>query len=150
MVRKAADNPYLHKDFHGALNVGIDYLHQRFGAEAVRDYLRRFALDYYAPLRADLQRRGLVALKEHWARIYRIEGGNVEIVQTEGELRLTVKACPAVQHLRQSNVPVAELFIETTRTVNEAICEGTSYEALLPDYDPLTGRSVQVFCRRAS
>ena len=35
MRRKAADNPYLHKDFHGALSCGMEYLHARFGAEAV-------------------------------------------------------------------------------------------------------------------
>ena len=59
-------------------------------------------------------------------------------------------ACPAILHMRRNHYKVAELFIETTRTVNEALCEGTSYETQLPEYDPLTGRSVQVFRRRTA
>jgi hypothetical protein len=75
MTRQAADNVYLHKDFHGALSRGIDYLHQQFGAEAVREYLWQFATAYYAPLKEDLRRRGLVAIQEHLERVYRTEAG---------------------------------------------------------------------------
>lgn len=148
MVRHVSDNPYLHKDFHGALSNAIEFLHRKYGDGSVRDYLRRFALAYYAPLRADLQRRGLIALREHWERIYRAEGGEVEFTLTPDELCLRVRACPAVQHLRIHHYDVATLFIETTRTVNQVICEGTAYDAQLEEYDPLTGRSLQVFYRR--
>ena len=34
--RNAADNEYLHKDFHGALSAGIEYLHRNYSAQAVR------------------------------------------------------------------------------------------------------------------
>ena len=33
--RNAADNVYLHKDFHGALSTGLAYLEQRYGAVLV-------------------------------------------------------------------------------------------------------------------
>ena len=49
MRRTASDNVYLHKDFHGALSAGIEYLHQRYGEDAVREYLRRFTLAFHAP-----------------------------------------------------------------------------------------------------
>ena len=67
MTRSASDNAYLHKDFHGALSGGIEYLHSRYGDEAVREYLRQFTLSYFAPLRRQLQQRGLAALAEHIA-----------------------------------------------------------------------------------
>jgi len=51
--------------------------------------------------------------------------------------------------MREHAYPVADLFVETTRTVNEALCEGTDYCAELVDYDPETGRSLQRFSRRA-
>jgi len=65
-------------------------------------------------------------------------------------LWIRVTACPAVTHLRERGYPVARLFRETTRTVNEAICEGTPYAAELIEYDEATGRSVQRFFRRPS
>ena len=150
MTRQAADNVYLHRDFHGALSRGIDYLHQQFGAAAVRDYLWQFATAFYAPLKDDLKRRGLVAIQEHFERIYRTEGVSIECTRSADELRLTVAACPAVTHMRRQGYPVAELFFETTRTVNETICDGTPFAAELVFYDFLTGKSIQRFYRRAS
>ncbi len=145
--RSARDNRYLHKDFHGALSVGLEYLEDRFGEEAVREYLRQFARAYYAPLTADLKRRGLVALKEYFAELYEEEGGEVRIRLSEDELRIEVAKCPAVTHMRARGYPVARLFRETTRTVNETICEGTPYSAELLDYEHGTGRGVQRFRR---
>jgi len=146
--RTASDNRYLHKDFHGALSVGLEYVEHHFGEEAVREYLRQFARAFYAPLVADLKRRGLVALEEHFAKVYAEEGGDVRITLSEEELRIEVEACPAVTHMRERGYPVARLFRETTRTVNETICEGTPYTAELLSYDDRTGRSIQCFRRR--
>jgi len=146
--RTARDNRYLHKDFHGALSVGLEYLEHQFGEEAVREYLRQFARAFYAPLAADLKRRGLVALEEHFAKVYAEEGGDVRITLREEELRIEVEACPAVTHMRECGYPVARLFRETTGTVNETICEGTPYTAELLSYDDRTGRSIQCFRRR--
>ena len=147
--RKGSDNTYLHKDFHGALSVGIEYLDRHYGEEAVRDYLRRFVRAFYADLIEDVGRRGLVALKEHFERIYAIEGGEVEINCSGDELVIRVRACPAVTHMRAHGYQVARLFVETTRTVNEALCEGTPFIAELLEYDDQTGRSVQRFARKA-
>ena len=141
--RTARDNRYLHKDFHGALSVGLEYIEHRFGEKAVREYLRQFARAFYAPLTADLERRGLVALEEHFAKVYEEEGGDVRITLSEEELRIEVKACPAVAHMRERGYPVARLFRETTRTVNETICEGTPYTAELWCQETLSG------CHRA-
>ena len=75
ITRHAADNVYLHKDFHGALSTGIAYLEQRHGAEAVRGYLRQFASAFYAGVTQAINERGLIALREHLERIYALEGG---------------------------------------------------------------------------
>ena len=149
MQRSASDNEYLHQDFHGALSAGIEYLHKNYGKQAVRDYLRQFALDFYSPLKKALIECGLVALKEHFEKIYKIEGGKIEITLCDNELILKVDVCPAVMHMRENGYPVAELFHETTKTVNEAICEGSEFVFELVEYDPQTGRSVQRFYRRS-
>ncbi|OFX16086.1 MAG: hypothetical protein A2Z18_05340 [Armatimonadetes bacterium RBG_16_58_9] len=148
MKRTSSDNVYLHKDFHGALSAAIEYLHRNHGADAVRDYLRQFTKTYYSPLIADVNRRGLVALKEHFESIYAVEGAPVRLTCSKDELIVDVEWCPAVTHMRKHGYPVAELFSETTRTVNEALCENTPFSAELVSYDPQTGRSVQRFVRR--
>ncbi|MCK5805434.1 MAG: hypothetical protein KAI66_21565, partial [Lentisphaeria bacterium] len=145
-----ADNEYLHKDFHGALNCGIRYLHEHFGEEAVRHYLRDFAREYYAPLRERLKTDGLSALRQHFESIYRAENASFSFAQSAEELTLTIDACPAVTHIRSLGDTPCELFVETTRTVNQTICEDTPYEAQLLSYDEQTGASAQRFSRRQS
>lgn len=148
MRRSAADNRYLHKDFHGALSVGIEYLDEHFGAEAVREYLRQFAAEFYGPLTEALSSRGLIALDEHFKKIYRLEGGDIRTTFSDDELIVEVEACPAVMHMRKQHYTVARLFHETTKTVNEAICRQTPFASELIEYDEQTGRSVQRFYRR--
>ena len=116
MRRQAADNPYLHPDFHGALSAGLEYLHDRYGEDAVREYLRAFAKAFYAPLKDELRRRGLAALEDHFRRIYSLEGGQIRLVRSEDELRLDVEACPAVTHMRMHGYPVARLFTRFRKT----------------------------------
>jgi len=150
MRRRAADNRYLHKDFHGALSVGLDYLRDQYGEQAVRDYLRQFARRFYAPLTEQLKQRGLPALKEHFESVYRDEEGDVRFTLNDDELIVDVAACPAVMHMRASGYAVSPLFHETSATVNRAICEETDFDAELCDYDEETGRARQRFFRRTT
>ncbi|MBN2294739.1 MAG: hypothetical protein JXM70_20085 [Pirellulales bacterium] len=147
--RSAADNEYMHKDFHGALSAGLDYIAEHYGEDAVREYLHDFGTSYYAPLKKELVERGLVAVKEYYAKIYEAESAEFEISMSDDELRIDVAACPAVMHMRKKNYKVSPLFVETTRTVNEAICEGTPFVFELVEYDEKTGKSVQRFYRRS-
>jgi len=149
MCRKASDNPYLHKDFHGALSAAIEYLDERFGEAAVREYLWQFARQFYAPLTQALTNRGLEALEEHLRQVYQREGGQIRIDRSPDELRIEVYACPAVTHIRRRGYPLARLFHETIATVAKAICYGTPFDAELIEYDKTTGHSVQrVFRKR--
>ena len=148
MKRSASDNEYLHRDFHGALSAGIDYLDDRYGANAVREYLRGFAVRFYAPTIEALRERGLPALREHFERIYAIEGASPIIRMTEDQLVIEVDHCPAVRHMRARGYAVARMWVETIRAVNEGLVEGTDFAAKLVEYDAETGASVQRFVRR--
>ena len=145
MVRKAADNEYLHKDFHGAMNLALEYLRKRFGGGAVRDYLRQYAKSFHAPLTRQLRRRGLGALEDYIKKIYALEGAPVSVRRARDELVFKTRYCPAVQHVRRLKQAVSPLFIETERAVYGAICENTPYIHELVSYDRQTGRSVQRF-----
>ncbi len=150
MQRQAADNAYLHRDFHAALNLGIRHLREQFGTGAVRDYVREFARAYHAPLRQRLQAGDLAALAEHIRHIHAVEGADVEIELSADVLVVRVPFCPAVRHIRQLGQEPDAAFAETTRSLNEGLCEGTPFAAELLRYDPATGASVQRFARRAA
>jgi hypothetical protein len=147
MDRRASDNEYLHRDFHAALSCGLDYLRDRFGAEAVIEYLRTFTFTYHAPLRDRIRREGLGALREHYEHLYRTEGAEVIFEEEGNALVMRVPVCPAVSHMRAIGRAVSDQWIETERTVNAALVEGTGYAYELSAYDPQTGGSVQVFRR---
>ncbi len=148
MRRRAANNVYLHKDFHGALNQALIYVEEHFGADALREYLYQFARAFYAPLTSRLREDGLAALREYFEGVCALESAECRIEESPDELILRIARCPAVAHIRKMGLTLSPYFLETTRAVNEAICEGTPYEAELLEYDPETGRSVQRFSRR--
>ena len=54
-----------------------------------------------------------------------------------------------IDGLKRFEHKVSPLFVETTRTVNEAICEGTPFAFELVEYDEQTGKSIQRFYRRS-
>jgi hypothetical protein len=148
MRRHAADNPYLHQDFHGALSCGIQYLDDHYGPDAVREYLRRFTDAFHHPLKAALRSRGLVPLADYLHRVYSAEGVEASIDLTPGELMVRIEACPAVSHMRSHGYRVADLWIETTRTVYERLCDDTPFEFDLVAYDDSTGAATLRFSRR--
>ena len=148
MDRRASDNQYLHKDFHGALSSALIYLQDRFGPEAVREYLREFARRYYAPVRKDMTKRGLEAMADRLRRVYEAEGAEVHLQMTEESLIVEVAACPAVTHMREHGYDVAPMWRETIRSVNQGVCEGGAYDFELLEYCDDTGASKGRFFRR--
>lgn len=136
----------VHKDFHGALSFGLQFVEDHYGADGVRDFLRGLASTVYKPLVEDLKEHGLPALSRHWHTVFDLEGGEIELIVEEEVLVLTVKRCPAVCHMREHGYRVAGHFCEHTRIVNEAICEAAGYASSV-EYDQEAGRCVQRFWR---
>ena len=151
MRRRAADNVYLHKDFHAALNRALIFVEERHGAGAVREYLRHFAAAFFAPLREEVGRRGdhgLSAIESHLRSVFTREGGGVELSRDGEDLLVRVFRCPAVEHIGNLGERLSPLFFETTRTVSAAICEGTDWRFSFDALDCAGGTCVQRFARR--
>ncbi|HOD51572.1 MAG TPA: hypothetical protein PKY01_18170 [Candidatus Hydrogenedentes bacterium] len=136
----------VHKDFHGALSFGIQFLDEQYGMAGLEEFFTRAAKAVYAQLIKNLRERGLEALKEHWDTVFGLEDGDFETRYEDGVLVLDVRTCPAVHHMRANNYRVADHFCEHTRIVNEAICAGAGY-ACSVEYDQEAGRCVQRFWR---
>lgn len=148
LTQKASDNQYFHKDFHIALNYGIDYLHKRFGEEAVVEYLIQFAKAYYLSLRIAIKEKGLLAIKEHYEKIYEVESAEFNMNISPDELIIQLSASPAVVHIKTKGHSVSELFRETVVTVNKTICENTSYDFEMLEYNDENGAYRLRFFRR--
>ncbi len=148
MRRRAADNPYFHRDFHGVLSAGLDYLQRQYGVEAVHAFLRRFARQYHAPLRDAMVADGLKSLREYLERIYTLEGADFTLHETPESLTLDLSSHPALAHLRRNHYPVAPSFLETTRYLYEAICEDTPWAFEYTEADSQTGACRLHFFRR--
>ena len=149
LTRKASDNRYLHKDFHIALNYGIGYLHNKFGKGSVTDYLKQFADSFYYPLKKSLKEKGLIAIKEHYEKIYKIEGAEFNMKFSRNELIIHLFASPAVMHIKANGHLVSELFHETITTINISICQDTPFEFELLEYNKENGAGIQRFLRRS-
>ncbi len=136
----------VHKDFHGALSFGIQFLEEQYGLAGLEDFFSRAAKTVYAALINELRCRGLDALKEHWDTVFTLEEGDFETRYEGDTLVLDVRACPAIHHLRARNYRIAGHFCEHTRIVNEAVCAEAGY-ACSVEYDQDAGRCVQRFWR---
>ncbi len=148
ITQKVSDNQYFHKDFHIALNYGIDYLHKKFGEEAVREYLTQFADAYYSQLKIAIEEKGLLAIKEHYEKIYEIEKAVFNMSFSQDELIIGLSASPAVMHIKANGHSVSELFYETVATVNKTICENTLYDFEVLKYNDENGAYSLRFSRR--
>ncbi len=139
ITQNSSDNPYFHKDFHVALNYGIKYLNQRFGEETVKEYLIQFVVNYHGPLKKALMEKGLVAIKAHYEKNYKIESAVFEMNFSQDDLVIYLSESPAVMHIKAEGHQVSSLYQETVITVNKEICRNTSYDCKMLEYNHENG-----------
>ena len=134
----------VHKDFHGALSFAIRHLRETYGDREMRLYLKQVARNVYAPLIGRVQKEGLKALKDHWGRVFGIEGGKFR-QQLEGDtLVLEVAECPAIAHMKRAGYEVDKAFCLSTEIVVGEICRKAGLEFEV-EYDTDKGRCRQTF-----
>lgn len=150
MERTAADNEYFHREFHNSINFGVDYVYRKYGEDAVKEYLTRFALRFYAPLIEQIRKKGLPALEAHFSRLYAVEraSDDISLSREGGRLTLLVKKCPAVAFIRQTGHTVSPAYVHTSDTVYQAIAGAGGLDYTMVRYDPETGAALHVFERK--
>lgn len=151
MERRAADNKYLHRDFHGIMNLGISYLQEEYGDGSVIEYLQQYTKVFHKPLIDKIKQQGLSALEEYFKNIFEIEEvpGDVSFDKKDGELTVKIAKSPDVVHIVKSGLTPAPMLVETTRTVGQTLADETGYGYELTGYDEQTGASVQRFFKEA-
>ena len=123
--RKAADNKYLHKDFHVTADIGISYVGENYGDKAVKEYLTQYANSFYKLLAEEVKLKGLKALKANFENVYAKEEWSeyLHTELTEKELKVKIDKCPAVSFMKQSGHSPSKWYKETTYTVYKVLAE---------------------------
>ncbi|MBN2455849.1 MAG: hypothetical protein JXB29_04825 [Sedimentisphaerales bacterium] len=142
--RKASENEYMHKDFHGTLCYVIKYLEDNYGLGSVEQYLQQVAKTYFLPLTQKLKSEGLKALENHWREVFTREDGKFNISYEDDKLVLVVKQCPAIAHLKTRDMFFTDKFCLTTKVVNKTICQPAGYDCSC-EYKPGKGKCIQKF-----
>ena len=147
MERKASDNEYYHRGFHKTLDLGLRYIGEHYGSDAVKEYLARFTETYYAPLLEQIRKEGLSPLYEYIKETYASEHALQDCqIELKGEkLVVEIKACPVLRFFSQSGYEPSVWFYETTNTVNKTIAERTGLVYSSGVYDPITGHDSYSF-----
>jgi hypothetical protein len=148
MERKASDNKYLHKDFHVALNLMMDYLYNNFGKEALISYLENYSRAFYKLVNQELRTGDTKVLVNYFTGIYEKEEWPVKITSDENIVEIIQDACPAISHIVQKGGKPCPFYSETYNTVYKTLCENTPFEYKLEYFNDTTGACKQIFKRK--
>jgi len=148
MERKASDNKYLHKDFHLALNLMMQYLYDNFGKEALVNYLEDYSRAFYSLINKELKTGDISVLARYFTDIYRKEEWPVRINSGKDFVEIEQDACPAMSHIIQKGSNPCPHYAETYNTVYKTLCENTPFEYTLEYFDERTGACRQAFRRK--
>ncbi len=150
MDRRASDNEYFHKDFHSSMNMGIDYLGTKYGMDDVREYLTRYTYNVYKKVLEDIKVRGLAAVEELILNTYISEKAPdaVEILCENDTLKVEIKYCPAVKHLKATGREVSKWYRYTTEFVMETLAKAAGCEFDMSYYDEETGAASYTFYKK--
>lgn len=120
----------IHKDFHGALSVGFEFLDKNYGKKAVEEYLKEVAESIYGWLIKKIKNKGLSELEKYWNEVFSEEEGEFKIKRKgDEEIVLKVEKCPAIYHMKEKGYPVYSDFCIQCKIINEVIGEKTGYNS---------------------
>lgn len=148
--RKAADNKYLHKDFHVTADIGISYVGENYGDDAVKEYLTQYALSFYKLLAEEFKLKGLKALEEDFKNVFIKEEWieNLHTELTKDALKIKVDKCPAVTHMKSTGHTPSKWYKETTYTTYKTLADMCNLDFTVYYYDEEDGSTEFSFIRR--
>lgn len=141
MDRRASDNEYFHRDFHSSMNMGIHYLGEKYGEHAVKEYLTEYTEHVYAKLINKIKTNGISEIAGKIRDTYRQEKAEdaAEVTLENGKIKVKVRYCPAVKHLKETSREVSPWYRYTTSVVMKVLAKAAGAEFTLLFYDAETG-----------
>ena len=128
---------YLHRDFHLIGDNALTYCGEKFGYDAVIDFLNTYVEHYYAPVIEKIKKEGLPALREWIEHLYEIEEAP-EVLHTEladKSLTVTIDKSPVIEYMHSLNQKPSKYYIEETKTLYARIAELCGFKFDLAYYN---------------
>ncbi|MCX8082663.1 MAG: hypothetical protein N3D17_04640 [bacterium] len=117
----------IHKDFHGALSTGFEYLKKRFGKKTLEEFLEVCGRNMYRDLIKKIKKEGLHPIEKYWNAIFSLEGAKFKIERKSNEVVLKVTECPAISYIRKAGYSIYSDFCIQCRVINRVIAEETGF-----------------------
>lgn len=114
--------PHGHADFYFATNATFRFILGRFGYEKLKQYWTDIGTSYYKPVSEKWKQGGLAAVADYWRAFFAAEpGADVEIIANAHEVKLEVRTCPLIKHLRDHQREIVPCICQHCYFVSEAI-----------------------------
>lgn len=146
---KPGEHEYFHPDFHSSLNMGIDYLGENFGLDALKDYLVMYTGHVYVKVIEAMKDDPIAAIEASIRNTYKLEKAEdaLTIEKDDQGMRVSIAYCPAVKHLHKTGRDVSKWFRYSTETVMETLAKFGGLKFTMEKYDDETGAAVYSFTR---
>jgi len=113
--------PVGHADFYFATNATFRFIKQHHGIEGLRRYWQDIGREYYRPVSERWSKNGVA---EYWRAFFAAEpSAQVQLHESPDELRLEVKICPLIRHLREHGREIVPEICQHCYFVSEAIAQ---------------------------
>jgi hypothetical protein len=114
--------PHGHKNFYFTINATFRFILARFGYDKLRQYWNDIGASYYRPVSERWRRGGLAAVADYWRAFFAAEScATVNITQLADEVRVEVRTCPLIKHLREHQRAIVPCLCQHCYFVSEAI-----------------------------
>ena len=114
--------PHGHADFYFATNATFRFIINHLGYEKLKQYWTDIGTSYYKPVSENWKLGGLSAVADYWRAFFAAEpGADVEIIAGTGEVKLEVRTCPIIKHLRDHGREIVPCFCQHCYFVSEAM-----------------------------
>lgn len=108
--------------FYTAINATFRFIEKRFGREGLIQYWRDLGTGYFKPVSEQWRAGGLKAVADYWRAFFAAEpGAEVEACEDDSEVRLEIKTCPLIRHLREAKREIAPCLCRHCYFVSEAM-----------------------------
>ena len=142
MERTAADNKYLHRDFHMTMDGGIEYLRVTHGEAAVERYLRDYARVMFKPM-------GLDGIGKYFEELYAAEEASDALSErlSGGRLEILIAYCPALAYMKKAGHTPSPAYGMTTAVLYDELAKICGLRFELMSYDAVSGAAKFAFVK---
>ncbi len=132
-------------DFYFGINATFRHIYEEYGEAELINYWRAMGEEYFAPVTERFKGGGLPSVAQYWREFFAEEpGSEVEITEETDCVRVEVKVCPALKHLREHERDIMPLYCQHCTEISRAICEPASIMVRVAGGN---GNCCQWFCR---